>query len=148
MERRRPAKDLRRAIQEEGEARRAKIVDLSASNIEELENKIQRGKVVARFMEQEGWDVIEDIIMQEGRTNELVRGAMSEDATDEDERRLKKDLIKFGVVTRIINRLHLIIDMGDKADEALRKRASVENADAPTKKERVQSERRGKGSPR
>ncbi len=85
--------------------------------------------------------------MEEAATDSLVGNAMKKEVTAEDRDQMATDLVKFGVVTRIINRFHLIVDMGEKADASLRKLASAKEAE-PEKKERLQSERRGKGSPR
>jgi hypothetical protein len=129
----------------EGPADR-KVKDISNDNRTVLDERVRVGKVVARFLNSPDWNVIEDIIMAEGRTDELVSSVMSKTMGKEDLEQALTNVVHFGVVTRIINRLHVAVEMGERADEHLRKLDSAEPV--TEKKERSQSERRGKGSPR
>lgn len=143
---RRPARELRSHIKREANES-GKKADLSDQTVEALEERVRIGNVVARLMDSEDWTVIEDIIMKEGRADSMVALAMKEEVTEEDLRQQHVNVVRFGVATRIINRFHLAVELGDKADLSLRRRtAALENQ--PEKKVRPQSERRGKSSPR
>ena len=143
---RKPGKHLRRSIRED-RSHLTPVKEMSDATADVLGERVKRGKIVARFMETPDWEVIEDLIMEEAATDSLVSNAMKREVTAEEREQMATDLVKFGVVTRIINRFHLIIDMGEKANASLRKLASAKEAE-PERKVRSQSEQRGKGSPR
>lgn len=140
---RKQGRELRRALKIAPTGRSKP--DLSDDTIERLEEKARRGKIVARFLESEGWDVIEDVILSEGKVESLIAESLKEGG--EDFKQIAQSAIRFGVVTRIINKLHLVAEIGEAADLAVRKQGTVKEAE-PTKKVRPQSEQRGKGSPR
>jgi hypothetical protein len=139
------AKDLKRSIK----ADRSQIrnLNLSETNRETLEKKVKRGEVVERLLRSKDWEIIEDLILSEGRPDALVNIAMKEEVTEEDQRQQHINLVRFGVVTRIINKFHLAVEIGEKAAEALSNDVIRQNINTE-KKERPQSDRRGQGSPR
>lgn len=143
---RKPGRSLRRSIKED-RSHIEVVADMKDSTADELEERRRLGKIVARLINSPDWEVIENVIMEEAATDSLVGNAMKKEVTTEIREQMATDLVKFGVVTRIINRFHLIVVMGDKADATLRKVEAAEKAE-PTQKERKQSERRGSGSPR
>jgi len=139
-------KELKRAVRQD-RSRMKSPAELSETNRETLEKKVKRGDVAERLLRSKDWEVIEDLIMSEGRPDTLVSIAMKEEVSEEDQRQQHINLVRFGVVTRIINKFHLAVEIGEKAADALRKDTIRRNTDTE-EKERPQSERRGQGSPR
>jgi hypothetical protein len=130
------AKRLRDAIGEyRSEDHEQKLRELSTAETSRLELKAEHGEKVRRTMATEGWAIIEDVILREGQVNSLINSVMrGGEAAD-----IAGDLIKFGLATRILNKLNLVVESGEKASEALRKRQETG---------RKKSERKGRESPR